>query len=215
MKKYTERIKSKGFTLIEIIVVIAIIGILAAILVPSLLGYVRKARRTSDIASAKEILNNVDYVLVENRRRTTQGKSFGTRQISPYESFYYTKSGSSYNAARKGNLPQYIKTEDDGTKYTLIPVAYLDAKKKSKWQTFTEDEKKPFVDALNEQMADSSGYVDIPIKYQPKDERNDLNRWYLVYRYDDPSVVEVWVGCSSVGRGSGSPLYRVHPDPTY
>ena len=214
MRKYTGRIKTKGFTLIEIIVVIAIIGILAAILVPSALGYIRKARKTSDRASAKEILNNVDYVLVENRRRTTQGKSWKTpKQISPYESFYYPN-GSSYNAARKGNLHEYIKQEDDGTQYILIPVAYLEDRKGTNWHTFTEDEKKPFVDALNEQMADSSGNVYIPIKYQPEDSSYDLNRWYLVYRYDDPSVVEVWVGSTKYGT-YGGPIYRVHPDPTY
>ena len=215
MRKYTIRTKQKGFTLLEIVVVIAIIGILAAILVPNAVEYIRKAKRTSDIASAKEIHNNVNIVLTENKRVETTGVSFGIRHISPYESFYYSKSGSSYNAARRGNLPQYIKIDDDGNPYTLIPVAYLDAASGKKWSTFTEDEKKPFVDALNAQMADSKGFVDIDIKYTPKGESNDLDRWYLVYRYQQRGMIEVWVGSSKVGSGSGSPLYRVYPDPTY
>lgn len=36
--------RKKGFTLIELVVVIAIIGVLAAILVPVMMGYVRKSR---------------------------------------------------------------------------------------------------------------------------------------------------------------------------
>ncbi|MBQ7013926.1 MAG: prepilin-type N-terminal cleavage/methylation domain-containing protein [Oscillospiraceae bacterium] len=46
-----------GFTLVELIVVIAIIGVLAAILVPSMLGYVAKAKFSSANSAAKTIFN--------------------------------------------------------------------------------------------------------------------------------------------------------------
>lgn len=50
----------KGFTLIELIVVVAILAILAAIAVPNFIGMTEKAQTSTEVAAAAEVSNAIN-----------------------------------------------------------------------------------------------------------------------------------------------------------
>ena len=49
------KLNNKGFTLVELIVVIAILGVLAAVLAPQYIQYVEKSKQSADVQAASTI----------------------------------------------------------------------------------------------------------------------------------------------------------------
>lgn len=78
-----DRNKRKGFTLIELIVVIAIIGILSAITLPKLSSYTEKAEEARAKASAQAIYTAVSGYITFNDVVNTTGDEYIFGQTEP------------------------------------------------------------------------------------------------------------------------------------
>jgi len=65
MQKQNHR-KAKGFTLIELMIVVAIIGVLAAIAIPAYKDYVSKSELASGFATIKSVITPAELYIQEN-----------------------------------------------------------------------------------------------------------------------------------------------------
>ena len=83
--------RSAGFTLIELMIVIAIIGILASIAYPSYTAYVERGRRSDGQSALLDLSHRMDQYFSENK--SYEGATLaqlGVKEISPEG--YYTLS---------------------------------------------------------------------------------------------------------------------------
>lgn len=210
MKRYTVH----GFTLVELIVVIAIIGILAGILVPSLIGYVNKAKRSADAASAKTLYNQVELIFTED----TLYDGFNGKRETPYQAFN-THNFKTIHTVKVGN-----------ESYDLHVVAKCAGCGPAQSQPFTNGfyhwngntEGTAIYAALEQSfMYSKQGKYQIRMqssKYQGK--KTDL--WMICYREiksgkdknaKSDRVMEIWAG-DSTGKWASLPQFRLYPNPS-
>lgn len=61
----TKEKKNKGFTLIELIIVVAVLAILVGILAPQYTKYVEKSRKAADVSNVNELVNAFKVFVIE------------------------------------------------------------------------------------------------------------------------------------------------------
>lgn len=78
MKKHYIRKNNQGFSLVELIIVIAIMAILVAIVVPNFIGYIDKARKARDLEMARVLGTALDRVIALDDPALRDWQSVGT-----------------------------------------------------------------------------------------------------------------------------------------
>ncbi len=130
MKKEVKT-NNKGFSLVELIVVVAIMAVLMVVLAPAMLRYVEKTRMQKDDSAASEVRSALENALADNTiYEKVNGSTTITVTITGSTGVVAVTAGDSSDNAIKTDIWQTIGG-DDSTKTPQIKIASKDRKGKT------------------------------------------------------------------------------------
>jgi len=108
-----KKMNKKGFTIVELVIVIAVIAILSAVLIPTFSGVIDEANKTTAVADAKAVYQ--DYM---------------TKNISDYKEdlVYVDAEKGIYVMIDGGQIGEAYEKADFELQYTLAATAEFDGK---------------------------------------------------------------------------------------
>lgn len=110
-----------GFTLIEVMVVVVILGILAAIVVPNVIGRDDQARVTATKTTLSRVASALGQYKLDNHRYPTLDEGIDALQNKPASAKVFPPGGYLQGAVEDawGNPIQYIVPGSNGRPYDL------------------------------------------------------------------------------------------------
>lgn len=117
----------RGFTLIEILIVIAIIAVLAALLIPASSGIIKKSRDTQSLNNLAQISKGLEVYVAENGKYPYSYDSTGNYwvfQINPYVGNWKLGGGQSKGVFYSPNEKMHNPIADYGINNLVVYDSY-------------------------------------------------------------------------------------------
>ncbi|MBU9745961.1 prepilin-type N-terminal cleavage/methylation domain-containing protein [Lachnospiraceae bacterium ASD3451] len=120
----------KGFTLTEMIVVLVIIVILIALLVPTLVGYIDKAKEKSVMAEGKMVLTAAQTVVSEKYGESKKLDGKDVTDTEPGTCSYVVTKADEKGTDNKGEIAKLAEMTENGSaaidvkNYKVVKIVY-------------------------------------------------------------------------------------------
>ena len=118
-----KKMNNKGFSLVELIIVIAIMAILAAAIAPALIRYIDKSRKANDVTAAGTIATAVEAALANEDAYDEVVKGTGTTLVVKIDGSGYSAAGNVFKTEVSDNLSTVPKIKYKKNGATTFSVA--------------------------------------------------------------------------------------------